>query len=200
MQYPKAVQELIKWFSTLPTVGPKTAERYVFYLLRQRGDDMQKFAQSLAELKEKTITCKTCLAIADTNPCDICANSKRDKKTLSIVATTRDLISIERTRQYNGLYHVLGGLLDAVNNIGPKQLNIKPLLDKIKKNQVKEIILSLNPTLEGETTSMYLTKSVKKLFPKIKITRLAKGLPMGADLEYADDQTIKNALKFRNEV
>ncbi len=198
MKFPLSVQNLISHFSKLPTVGPKTAERYVFYLLREHSEELQKFAQSIAELKEKTTVCQICLSYAETNPCSICADNRREKKTLCVVADTRDMITIEATRKYNGIYHILGGQLNAILGIKPEQLNIKQLLERIKQSSVEEIILALSPNLEGETTSMYLAKLLKPY--KIKITRLAKGLPMGSDLEYADEMTLVNALKYRNEV
>ncbi|MDD4333187.1 MAG: recombination mediator RecR [Patescibacteria group bacterium] len=198
MRYPQSIQNLIDEFSQLPTVGPKTAERYVFYLLKQNPEKLQQFAQAIAELKEKITICQSCLAVADTNPCPICADGKRDKKIICVVAKTRDLITIEDTKQYNGLYFILGGLINALADSGPDNLNVKKLVEKIKNNGVEEIILALNPTVEGETTAMYLTKLLKPL--NVKITRLAKGLPMGADLEYADEITLSNALKYRTDL
>lgn len=198
MQYPPAIQKLVNQFSRLPTVGPKTAERYVFYLLKQHPEMLQEFAQSIAELKEKVTVCKTCLAVSESNPCFVCTDNKRNKTTIAVVADTRDMLAIESTRQYNGQYHILGGVINTIEGIKPEQLNIVQLTNKIKSAGVKEVILSLNPDVEGETTAMYLAGILKPY--KIKITRLAKGLPMGADLEYADEITISNALKYRNEI
>ena len=201
MKFPSSIQNLINYFTQLPTVGPKTAERYVFYLLKQDPEELQKLAQAIAELKEKTTVCQTCLAIVEKNPCSICAGSKRDHTIICVVANTRDMLSLESIREYNGIYHVLGGVLNTIEGIKPEQLNFKQLISRAKKDGIKEIILALNPTLEGETTVMYLTKLIKQSGPdRIKITRLAKGLPMGADLEYADEITLANALKFRNEL
>lgn len=198
MKYPLSIQKLIDHFSCLPTVGPKTAERYVFYLLKKNPEELQKFALALSELKEKTTVCKNCLAISESDPCNICSSEKRNKSVICVVADTRDMISIEATEQYNGLYHILGGVIDTINNIKPENLNINNLINKIKNNNISEIILALNPNLEGETTSMYLTKLLKP--HNIKITRLAKGLPTGSNLEYADEMTLANALKYRNEL
>jgi len=198
MRYPQAIQNLIDYFSLLPTVGPKTAERYVFFLLRENPEELQKFAQAIAELKEKTIACEICNAISDKNPCTICTDKKRDNSKLCVVANSRNMLAIESINEYNGLYYVLGGLLDSIKNIKPDDLFIGSLTRRVKKNNFKEIILALNPTIEGETTTMYLTKIFKPL--NIKITRLAKGLPTGADLEYADEITLANAIKFRNEL
>ena len=161
---------------------------------------MQRFAQSLLELKNKTIICQSCLAITENNPCTICSNQKRNQNQLCIVADTRDMISIESTKQYSGLYFILGGVLNSIDLVKPEQLNTQLLINKIKSRRNLEIILALNPNLEGETTAMYLVKLIKSLSPDIKITRLARGLPMGADLEYADELTLTNALKYRNEM
>jgi recombination protein RecR len=195
MRYPLSIQNLIDEFAKLPTVGPKTAERYVFYLLKQNAEDLQKFAQAIAELKEKITICQTCLAVTDSNPCLICSNSKRNQEIICVIAKTRDMLTIEDTRQHNGLYHVLGGTINAINGIKPEDLNIQKLVNRIKNNKISEIILALNPTLEGETTCLYLVKALKPL--NIKITRIARGLPSGADLEYADQITLTNALKYR---
>ena len=198
MRYPASIQNLINHFSKLPTVGPKTAERYVFYLLKQHPEWLQQFAQAIAELKEKTTVCKVCLAIAETNPCPICADQKRNRSIICLVSDTSDLLAIESTKQYHGLYHILGGVINTIEGISPDQLNIKPLLNRLKQGQIKEIIMAFNPDLEGETTSLYLLKLLEPY--KIKTTRLAKGLSMGADLEYADEITLSNALKYRNEM
>ncbi len=198
MPLPRAIQSLITELQKLPTVGPKTAERYAFYLLKQPAEQLQKFAQTIAELKEKITICKNCLAIAEKNPCQICADSNRDKTTLCLVADSRDVLSMESTKQYSGQYHVLGGLINTIENIKPENLNIKQLIEKIKQVSFKEIILALSSNIEGETTTLYLTKILKPY--KIKISRLAKGLPTGTDLEYADEMTLINALKYRNEL
>jgi len=208
MKYPLSIQNLINHFSCLPTVGPKTAERYVFYLLKKNSEDLKRFSLALSELKEKTTICKNCFAISESNPCNICSDERRNKSVICVVADTRDMISIESTEKYNGLYHILGGVINVINNITPENLNINQLLNRIKNNNIEEIILALNPDLEGETTSMYLTKLLSAQggsalggkFKNIKITRLAKGLPTGANLEYADEMTLANALKYRNEL
>ena len=205
MKYPLAIQNLIDQFSELPTVGPKTAERYVFYLLKQNPEKLKNLAQAIAELKEKTTICQTCLAISESNPCQICSDVSRNKQVICIVANTQNMLSIEATGEFKGLYHILGGLINTIESIKPEQLNIKQLIEKVKQNKIpqprtvqrggQEIILALDPTLEGETTAMYLVKLLKPC--SLKITRLAKGLPMGTDLEYADEMTLANALKNR---
>jgi len=198
MRYPASIQNLIDHFCKLPTVGPKTAERYVFYLLNQHPEWLQQFAQAIAEVKEKTTVCQNCSSITESNPCQICSDPKRNHSVICLVADTRDMLAIEATKQYNGVYHILGGVINTVEGIKPDQLNIQALLNHLKQNRIKEIILAFNPNLEGETTAIYISKLLKPW--KIKITRLAKGLPMGADLEYADEITLSNALKYRNEV
>jgi recombination protein RecR len=198
MKFPASIQNLINFFSDLPTVGPKTAERYVFYLLKKNPEELQRFAQAIAELKEKTTVCSVCHAYAESNPCYLCSDKNRNPRLLCIVADTRGMMAIESTKEYSGLYHALGGVINAIEGSGPEELNIKSIIEKIKNIKIEEIVLALDPNFEGETTVMYLTKLLKPY--KIKITRLAKGLPMGADLEYADEMTLANALKYRNEL
>ena len=197
MRYPKAIQSLIEKLSALPSVGPKTAERYAFYLLRQSDDTLNNLALAIKELKEKTTLCSSCNAIAETNPCPICASQDRINDTLCIVENTQDLSTIEATHQFNGKYFVLGGLINTINEVKPENLNIEKLVKRVKADKIKEIILALNFTLEGETTSLYLNKLLRD---HLKITRLAKGLPAGSDLEYADEMTLASALKYRNEI
>lgn len=195
MKYPKPIQDLVSIFQNIPTVGPKTAERYVFYLLKQPSGKLQEFAECLSKLKKNIIICSKCLAISEINPCPICSDKNRNIHILCITANAKDMLTIEETKQYNGQYHVLGGLIDVINNIKPENLNIKQLLTRIQKNNFSEIILALNPTIEGETTCMYLSKLLKNT--NIKITRLAKGLPSGANIEYADGMTLSSAFKHR---
>lgn len=197
MKYPAAIQNLITKLSEFPSVGPKTAERYVFYLLRQSQDKLQSLASAINELKDKTTTCQTCFTISESNPCPICADEKRDETMLCVVENSQDLAAIESTGQYNGRYFVLGGLINTINDIKPDDLNVARLARRIKSGIVKEIILALNFTLEGETTSLYLTKLLQN---HVKISRLAKGLPAGSDLEYADELTLGSALKNRSEI
>ncbi len=197
MRYPQAIQNLIGKFATLPSVGPKTAERYVFHLLRQSEENLNELAEAVKNLKSKTTLCSSCQAITETNPCSICGNQNRANDILCLVENTQDLLTIEATRQFDGKYFVLGGLINTINDVSPNDLNIAKLTKRIKDDKIKEIILALNFTLEGETTSLYLNKLLRN---HIKITRLAKGLPAGSDLEYADETTLANALKYRNEI
>ncbi len=197
MKYPAALQTLIDQLSSLPSVGPKTAERYAFYLLRQNQEKLKSFGKAISELQDKITVCRECLSICETDPCPICSDAARRQDILCIVENIQDLIAIEATKQYDGRYFVLGGLINTINGVGPKDLNIEKLLKRVKSGNVKEIILALNFTMEGETTSMYLTKILKD---HLKITRLAKGLPAGSDLEYADELTLGSALKYRSEI
>lgn len=170
----------------------------MFSLLKQSDEELQSFAQAIAELKEKTLTCSNCFAIANASPCVICADKNRARSSVCVVANTRDMYSIESAKEFNGRYHVLGGVIDVIGGIKPENLKIKELLEKIKNTCITEVILALNPNMEGETTSLYINKLLKPY--KIKITRIARGLPLGSDLEYADEMTLANALKFRNEL
>jgi len=197
MKYPKAIQNLIEKFSTLPSVGPKTAERYVFYLLKQNPEKLQNLAKAISELKAGVTVCNKCLMISETETCSICQDQNRRSDILCIVSNTQDLLNIEGTKQYEGKYFVLGGLINTIEDVGPDSLPINKLISIIKENKVQEIILALNFTLEGETTALYLNKILKD---HLKITRLAKGLPAGSDLEYADELTLGSALKYRNEI
>lgn len=197
MRYPKAIQNLIEKLSALPSVGPKTAERYAFHLLRQSDSNLNSLAEAIRELKAKTTLCSSCQAITESNPCAICSSSERLNDTLCVVENTQDLLAIEATGQFAGKYFVLGGLINTINDIKPEDLNIEKLVKRIKADNIKEIILALNFTLEGETTSLYLNKLLRD---HVKITHLAKGLPAGSDLEYADETTLSSALKYRNEI
>lgn len=196
MRYPHSIQNLIDRLSLLPSVGPKTAERYVFYLLNQDEERLNELAEAIKDLKQKTTVCQTCLAAAENNPCSICANENRSDELLCVVENLQDLVAIESTKQYQGKYFILGGLINTIYGIGPEKLNTEKLIKIIQKKNIKELILALNFTLEGETTALYLNKILKN---KLKITRLAKGLPAGSDLEYADQTTLTSAFKYRSE-
>jgi recombination protein RecR len=199
ISYPKSIENLIKQFSSLPSVGRKTAERYVFHLLKQKPEQIKLFAKYLEELPESFKFCQKCLSLSEKNPCSICSDQKRANNIICIAASLQDLIAIESTKKYEGKYFVLGGLINPIENIGPDKLNIKPLVKeinlKLKTEKNIEIILALAPTIEGETTSLYLQKILKN--PKIKLSKLARGLSTGMNLEYVDENTLANALKFR---
>lgn len=201
MKIPKAVSNLIEAFEKLPGIGPKTAARLTYYLLQAPPRFSESFAEVLISLHKETKVCSTCNNIADTDPCEICSGVSRDKSSICVVEKPLDIISLERSGKYVGLYHVLGGVISPLNNIGPDELSINNLLGRIRSVQpeVKEIILATNANLEGEATSMYLSKLLKQEFPEIKVTRIGRGLPVGSDLEYADDITLLRAMEGRQE-
>jgi recombination protein RecR len=198
MKFPQTIQSLIDDLSELPTVGPKTAQRYVFFLLKQPREFLAKVANDILNLKKTLKICNACLAVAETDPCPICADSARDAATLCVIATQPEMLALETTKKYNGLYFLLGRNLRPQEGISAEKTNIAKLETRLKQSKIKEIILALSPTLEGETTSLYLAKLLKPL--NIKITRLARGLPMGSDIEYADEITLNSALKNRSVV
>lgn len=196
MNYPEAIQKIINQLSEIPTVGPKTAERYALFLIKQPATWLQTLADNLKTLKGSIIHCDTCHALSGANPCFICSDRRRQSDLLCVVSETKDMLTIEGSHSYNGLYHVLGGAISSLNNRGPENLHITSLIAKLKQNHIREVILGLSPDFEGETTALYLKKILADL--PISISRLARGLPSGASLDYADQLTIANALKFRN--
>lgn len=198
MRLPSSLQRLIALFSKLPSVGPKTAERYVFYLLKQNPALLKEMALALNELPEKILTCSVCFGIGETSPCSICADTKRDASLLCVVADSRDMLTIEDTGLFKGYYFVLGGTIDTVEQVKPADIRVKEFVERVKTLKPREVVLGLDPNLEGETTSLYLAKLIKPA--GIRVTRLAKGLPSGANIEYADELTLGAALRFRSEV
>lgn len=197
MAYSKSIENLIQAFSSLPSVGPRTAERFVFYLLKSGKKDVAELTLALKELIEKVKSCEICWTFSDTSPCTICGSTQRDPKTVCVVAEPQDREAIEKTGTYRGGYHILRGVIKGHDENSFKGLKIPELLARIRKSQIEEIILALNPDLHGETTMMYLEKKIKEIAPQIKVSRLARGLPMGSDLQYADDITLSSALKNR---
>lgn len=198
MIYPKSIASLIEHFQRFPSVGPKSAQRMAFYLLRMPKSEVEKFAKSMLDAKENTKTCEICFNLSATSPCEICTSSQRDKSTICVVAETKDLIAIEKTNEYKGLYHVLQGLISPMDGIGADDIRIKELLTRLTDENVREVILALSPSVEGEATSLYLNKLIKPF--GVKISRIAFGLPVGADLEYADEITIAKAIEGRREI
>ncbi len=195
--YSKPIDNLIKAFSNLPTVGERTAERFVFYLLKSGKKDVAEMTLSLKNLIEQIKSCEICWNFTDESPCSICADTKRDQSTICVVQEPQNLQAIEKTNEYNGLYHVLRGTLKPGHDLVPRYLKFTELLTRAKKPDTKEIILALNPDLNGETTMMFLEKKIKDTNPQIKVSRLARGLAMGSDLQYADEITLGSALKNR---
>jgi recombination protein RecR len=196
---PRAVTQLIEEFHRLPGIGPKTAQRLTFYLLRAPKEQAEALAKALTLLKERIVTCSVCSNIAEEDPCAICRDESRDQSIICVVEEPLDVLAIERTREYHGLYHVLHGAISPVEGIGPEDLRIQELLDRLQRNgSVREVVLATNPNLEGEATAMYLERLIKPL--GIRLTRLARGLPVGGDLEYADEVTLTRALEGRREM
>jgi recombination protein RecR len=195
--YAESFQKLIEELKKMPGVGPKSAQRLAFYVLSLPNSEVKSLIQSLIEVKEKIKYCSICYNLTDVDPCKICSDSSRDPHLLCVVADPKDLIAVERSGSFKGLYHVLGGLISPLDGMGPDSLRIKELLGRLR-NGVKEVILATNPTTEGEATSMYLSNLVKPL--GVKITRIAYGLPVGADMDYADEVTLTKAFEGRREV
>ena len=192
------VARLIDEFSRLPGIGPKTASRLTFYLLRAPKEQALALADALRELKERTVFCSICFNITETSPCPICRDEGRDRSIICVVEEPLDVLAIERTREYKGLYHVLHGAISPVEGIGPDELKIHELLERLKVEPIKEVLLASNPNLEGEATAMYLARLIAPL--GLHVTRLARGLPVGGDLEYADEVTLTQALEGRREM
>lgn len=196
VQVPKSVQNLIEAFERLPGIGPKTAQRLTYYLLHAPREEAQKLADAALAMKDKTKLCSICFNIGEEDPCAICADSTRDQTIIVIVEDPLDVLAMEKAG-YKGLYHVLHGVISPLENIGPDEIHIRELLPRLKKESVKEIVLATNPTMEGEATAMYIQRLISPL--RVKVTRIARGLPVGSDLEYADETTLSRALEGRKE-
>src|SRR5512137_2109702 len=194
---PQPVQRLIEAFSRLPGIGPKSASRLTYYLIRSQSDEAIELSDALQELREKIQFCSICFNITEYSPCPICESDERDRNVICVVEEPLDVMAIERTREYRGLYHVLHGTISPMDGIGPEDLKIRELIARVQAGGVREVILATNPSLEGENTAMYLHK---KLAPSVKVTRLARGLPVGGDHEYADEVTLARALEGRREM
>lgn len=192
------VSRLIEELSKLPGIGPKSAARLTYYLLRIPEAEARALAEAIIAVKEKTVLCASCQNITDSNPCAVCASRERDHSIICVVKEPLDILALERTGQYRGLYHVLHGVISPMDGIGPDDLKIKELLQRLKTSSVKEVILATNPNLEGEATAMYLQRLLSPF--SIRLTRLARGLPVGGDLEYADEVTLTHALEGRQEM
>lgn len=213
MKIPKPVQNLIESFEKLPGIGPKTAQRLTYYLLHVPQIELDNFSGALIHLKKDTKLCSICKNISETEPCPICTDNHRDRSVIMVVEQPLDVLAFERTGKYNGIYHVLHGSINPLENIGPDEIFIQALIDRINNsdgreeqhklpnntsyNETEEIIIATNPTMEGDATAMYLAKKLKEINSKIKVTRLGMGIPTGADLEYADETTLKEAVEGR---
>jgi len=215
MNLPKPIKNLIDSFERLPGIGPKTAARLTFYLLHVPQEMLDEFGDSLKNLKKDTVNCSICFNFAEADPCPICSDIKRDHTMICVVEQPLDILAIEKTGKYQGIYHVLGGAISPLNNIGPDELKIDELLTRLRFSsfgEAREIILATNPNMEGEATAMFISNEIKKLparhaesdsaggrINELRITRLAHGLPVGGDLEYADEVTLQRALEGRRE-
>ena len=196
--YPEPVARLIEALQRLPGIGPKTAQRLTFFLLKRPTDEVRELADSLVAVKERIVSCSTCFNVTDQDPCRICSDPARDSRLLCIVEEPNDLLAMERTGEYKGLYHVLLGALSPLEGIGPDDLKVRELLARLEAGGGGEVILATNPNVEGEATALYLAKLLRPL--GVRITRIARGLPVGGDLEYADQVTLTKALEGRREV
>jgi recombination protein RecR len=195
--YTRPLARLIEQFQRLPGVGPKTAQRLALHILKRPEEEVQALAQALMEAKQQVGLCSICFHLSAEPVCEICASPSRDDRTICVVADSRDVIALEKTREYRGKYHVLGGTISPMDGIGPDQLYITQLIQRVSKQKPQEVILAISPSVEGETTTLYIGQLLK---PFTKVTRIAFGLPMGGDLEYADEVTLARALEGRREL
>ena len=195
--YTRPLARLIEHLQHLPGVGPKTAQRLALHILKRPDDEIASLAQALLDAKKQVGTCSSCGHLSAEPVCEICSSPKRDSTTICVVGDSRDLIALEKTREYKGKYHVLGGLISPIDGIGPEQLNITSLVRRVSNQEIREVIMAIAPSVEGETTTLYIAHLLK---PFTKVTRIAFGLPMGGDLEYADEVTLARALEGRREL
>lgn len=198
MYYPEPISKLIDGFMKLPGIGPKTASRLAFFVLGMKEEDVMDLAKALVNAKRNLIYCSQCQNITDVDPCRICGDPTRDRSVICVVQDPKDLIAMERTREFSGDYHVLHGAISPMDGIGPEDIRIPELLKRLHNEEIKEIILATNPTIEGEATAMYISRLIKPT--GIRVTRIARGIPVGGDLEYADEVTISKALEGRREL
>lgn len=220
LKLPSSLQKLINEFGKLPGIGPKTAQRLAFYLLKEDTIDLDSLSESISKVKQGIVFCSVCHNMGEDDPCHTCNDPKRDQSVICVVEEPLDAQAIDKSGQFNGVFHVLGGVLNPLEGIGPENLEMESLIERVRGDgaatggldnggqwpplqttdrQIKEIIIATNPSLEGETTAMHLSKVIRGANPKIKITRIARGLPMGGDLEYADDITLMRAMEGRRE-
>ncbi|WP_099224009.1 recombination mediator RecR [Listeria costaricensis] len=198
MHYPEPITRLMDSFMKLPGIGPKSAARLAFYVLDMKEDDVLDFAKALVDAKRNLSFCSVCGHITDKDPCYVCSDTSRDQTVICVVEEPKDVIAMEKMRDYHGLYHVLHGTISPMDGIGPEDINIPDLIKRLQNEEVEEVILATNPNVEGEATAMYISRLVKP--SGIKVTRIAHGLPVGGDLEYADEVTLSKALEGRREV
>lgn len=193
-----ALQRLLDELGRLPGIGPKSAQRIAYYLLEADAEEARRLATAILEVKEQVHFCPICFSYATRDTCDVCSDASRDRTTICVVSEPRDVSAIERTGSYHGLYHVLGGVISPMDKIGPEQLHVKELLSRLASGEVQEVILATNPDVEGETTATYLSRIIRPL--GVRVSRLASGLPVGGDLEYADEVTLGRAIEARRAI
>ncbi|HIZ29031.1 MAG TPA: recombination mediator RecR [Candidatus Adamsella sp.] len=198
MEYTKPLAQLIDQFQKLPGIGPKSAQRMAFFMLKMPLSEVEKFATTLIEAKKQIKYCHICFNMSSQDPCEICSSHKRTKDTICVVAETKDLTAIEKTHEFKGVYHVLQGLISPIDGITPEDLRIKELLQRVADDEVKEVIFAINPSIEGDATTLYLSKLLKPF--GVKLTRIAFGLPIGSELEYVDELTLARAMEGRREI
>ena len=196
--YALPISNLIEQFSKLPGIGRKTAQRLAFYILEMEALEVEMLANAIVEAKEKINYCKECCNLTDEELCNICSDDRRDRSLICVVEGAKDIVAMERTREFKGLYHVLHGVISPMENMGPDEIKIKELLNRVYNEEIKEVILATNPTVEGEATALYIAKLLKPL--GIKTTRIAHGIPVGGDLEYFDEVTLSKAMENRREL
>jgi len=201
MKIPRAIQQVVESFERLPGIGPKTAERLTFYLLHVPQGELDRFAESVKNLRIGTITCSICFNVGESDPCSLCQDQTRNHSLICVVEQPLDVIALEKSKKYPGVYHVLNGKIDPLNNIGPDEIRISELLRRVRNSESnsKEIVLATNPTMEGEATAMYIAKQLKSQNAHLKISRIGRGLPIGADIEYADPTTLERAMEGRSD-
>lgn len=197
-KFPKTIEELIAELGTLPGVGPKTAERYAFSLLKRSRGDRERLAKAIVAPDLNLTTCTTCRNYTESDPCAICGDTKRDRDVICVVATEQDLLALEHTGEHRGLYHILGGVLSPADGVTPRELTVRELAERVKASRPREIILAFDPTIEGESTMLYVSRLLAPLGSRL--TRLARGLPIGSELGYADEVTLSDAIKGRREI
>lgn len=198
MEYPGPVAKLVNELNKLPGVGPKTAQRLSFFILKESPEEAEKLARAIVEARRSVKYCSVCSSLTDIDPCSICRNPNRDRSIICVVEDPRDVISIERSREFRGVYHVLKGAISPMDGIGPDELTIRELLERLKDGKVKEVVLATNSSVEGEATAMYVARLIQPM--GIKVTRIAHGIPVGGDLEYADEITLARAFEGRREM
>ena len=196
--YSPSIEKLIESFEKLPSIGHKTATRLAFHILDQTNEETKEFIDAIVNAKKNLKYCSKCYNISDTDPCNICSNPQRDEGIICVVEDVRDIIAMERTHEFKGVYHVLHGSISPMNGIGPDEIKIKELLNRLQNEEIREVILATNPRVEGEATAMYIAKLIKPL--GIKVTRIAHGIPVGGDLEYTDEVTLIKAMEGRREI